>query len=83
MIPIDEESQAMIQSFTSWASSKGYHVIGALIGPKEAAMVRIFATAPEGDSSKQTAHAEKLLAIVNHAIKGKTEFSCNLPIGTN
>lgn len=81
---IDEDTQAQIQSFTVWAASRGYHVIGALIGPKDHPLVQIFATAPNAPHSDQRDHVKKLLEAVNLSIKGgKSEVSVSLPLATN
>ena len=81
---IDDELQAQVQAFTSWAASKGYHVIGALIGPKNELMVRTFSTSPEGDFSKQLEHRKKLVDILYSIVhKGKSEEMMTLTLGTN
>jgi hypothetical protein len=81
---LDEETQSQIQSFVSWAASRGYHVIGALIASREdhKPQVRIFSTAPEGDFKKQGDHATKLVDILHYTVhRGKSEQIVNLPIG--
>lgn len=83
MTLMDEDTQAQVQSFVSWATSKGYHVIGALIGPKGETKVHIFATTPEGDFDAQEKHAKKLASILSHAIEGQSSVSVNLPLGQN
>jgi hypothetical protein len=78
---IDEESQARIQDFVSWASTKGYHVIGALIS-KEPPLVRTFATGPEGSMDKQSEHVERLVRILYLSVtKGKKGEALSMPLG--
>jgi hypothetical protein len=81
---IDEDSQAQIQAFTSWAATRGFHVIGALVSDKEKPNVRIFCTAPECRTDEQVTHMKKLVDILHHTVhKGRAGETANLPLGNN
>ena len=81
---IDDESAAQIQAFTTWASTRGFHVVGALISPKTRPNVRVFCSSPEGDIDAQKLHLLKLVDILHHMVhKGKSTEIANLPIGNN
>jgi hypothetical protein len=80
-VKLDEESAAQIQAFVSWASGKGYHVIGALIS-KDPPLVRTFATGPEGSMDTQAKHVEKLVKIMYHSVmQGKLGEALVMPLG--
>ena len=81
-MPLDDESAAQIQAFVSWASSKGYHVIGALISPNVKPNVRVFATSPDGELLKQKANMLRLMKVLNYSVNHSEDAEVsNLPLG--
>lgn len=78
---IDDETQARIQEFTSWASGKGLQVIGGLIGPKGTNKVQVFCTTPAEGAED---HAKRLVEFLYHAVtKGSSSNQTLLPLGSN
>jgi len=79
---IDDETAARIQEFTTWANNRGYHVIGALIGP-DGPRIQVFCNAP-GDYIEAKEHARKLAYILyNSVTNGTSDVHKELPLGNN
>jgi hypothetical protein len=78
---VDDETQARIQDFVSWASKRGFHVIGGLIS-KEPSVVRTFATGPEGSLDAQEDHIQTLVGILYQSVmKGRRGGAISMPLG--
>ena len=84
MTPVDDETAARIQEFVSWASAKGYHVVGALMSPKLKPQVRVFASTPEGSLHEQEQHLRKMVEALYYTVqKGKGGDVTSLNLGLN
>jgi len=84
MNKIDDETAARIQEFTTWANDKGYHIIGALIGPKDSHQIQVFCNAPAGDYRVAQEHTRKLAYILYNSVNsGSSELHKELPLGKN
>jgi len=87
---LNDDDAAQIQAFTSWASAKGYHVVGALIGKRvkngdrEESRVQTFCTAPDARTEKQVEHLKKLVEVLRYTVyQNEPGETITLPLGEN